>query len=366
VTVLLAACGNLFNLEHVNSTDLGKDDGGLDGPDGGANCYGVFLSICLDADVDDDWDITDGDINTGGSMNFDCEMTPSVDGMQLCVIAAKDIAITSRLTAHGGRPLVIVATNSLTLLPAVSLEVNSVVGGQRGAGANSNACPPNGPSDARFNGAGGGGAGGSFVGAGGPGGGGNADPTIAGAAVVTMPTPITKLRGGCKGGNGGGTTTTGSDSGGAIYLIAGAEMAILGSIDASGAGGRGPVAPNGGGGGGSGGMIVLDAPKLTISDTFLLARGGGGGGGGDGGGDGENGSQPIDDLVDHIGIGGAGGGLGAGPGGNGSSLNMPDGSGGTNGTGTFAGGGGGGGDGVIRVFSDMLYDATATYQPPKS
>src|SRR5262249_29629712 len=139
----------------------------------------------------------------------------------------------------------------------------------------------------------GGGAGGSLGTRGGDGGTGdtnnNGPPvgTAKGGVAGVVQLPPTMLRGGCPGGDGGTADAShrgpGGNGGGAVYLIAGSAIHIIGDVFASGAGGMstpGTVsAEEGGGGGGTGGMIGLDAPSIDIPGR-VVANGGAGAGGG--------------------------------------------------------------------------------------
>jgi hypothetical protein len=280
-----------------------------------------------------------------------------------CIMAAREVVISSGLRAKGSRPLVIVALGSLTVTAAGSIDVASSIGKGSGAGAalaDPSSCDA-GTAGTQGNNGGGGGAGGSFHTRGGAGGGGDIGLVpggMAGAKItVTMQPPA--LRGGCPGAAGGagasGTNKAGGGAGGgAVYLAAAVGMRIDGTINASGAGGVGGLASKGGGGGGgSGGMIALWAPSIVTS-IQVFASGGGGGGGADNGAPGVDGGEAgVARSAPPGGLGGAATSCANGPGCGGAGaiggtvIVSPDGSpGGDDHTGA-GGGGGGGGRGLI-------------------
>jgi hypothetical protein len=131
------------------------------------------------------------------------------------------------------------------------------------------------------------------------------------------------LRGGCRGCDGGAGDmqhrSPGGDGGGAVYLIAGTAIHVLGDVFASGAGGGATSgvlgAEQGGGGGGTGGVIGLDAQSLDIVGRVVANGGAGGGGGGSMGG--SPGGDGTTTSWNAPATGGAGGGTGGIPGGNG-------------------------------------------------
>ena len=266
------------------------------------------------------------------------------------------MTIDGSLTASGGVPLVIVATDGELIIENL-LDVSSRRGDERrGAGANpTGAC--NGATGATD---GAGGAGGSFGGKGGTGGRGLTGNAPAAAAALAFPN---QLRGGCPGNLSGrptGALAIGS-GGGAVWLISTVGITINGTVNASGSGGSGAdggLVARGGAGGGTGGMIILDAPTITVAQNgVLLATGGGGGGNNIGlitGGDGENPDPESPDqpagggLGDDFATGGNGGVSGDGETGDSNLLK--------------AGCGGGGGTGFIRAFGAL--DTSGTVLPP--
>jgi hypothetical protein len=262
-----------------------------------------------------------------------------------CVVAAENIMITAKLRGVGGKPLVLLGTDSITVSTASGLiDVASHRGDpERAAGANPMTCMPGSTVGTRA-----GGSGGSFTGRGGKGGNAAGASGGLGGLAAEGSTTVTTLRGGCAGQDGdGGGKGTGGRGGGAVYLIAGNRIDIGGGgINASGEGGGAGV-PNAGvssgaGGGGAGGMIGFDAPAITCN-TSLLANGGGGG---EGSGEVQPGSNGADPSETNPAPGGSGNQIG-GNGGDGSS-GMAAGPGGDASNGSSAGGsdGGGGGGGA--------------------
>jgi hypothetical protein len=286
-----------------------------------------------------------------------CTATVS-GGEGLCVIAAAAIDAGGVVRATGSRPVVLVATSSIAIhatldaashrSPSPPFRSVSV-----GAGASDDGCDPG-----IAPGASGGGAGGSFAGAGGNGGDGAGVGDSRGRPGATM-AAVTALRGGCSGqGGASGTPGQGGHGGGAIYLIAVTEIAIAGSLNASGEGGHPGLAnAAGGGGGGSGGMIGLDAPRI-VNNGVVFANGASGGEGSGSTTAGAPGPEPS-------GAAGSPPPLSAtatgGDGGRGSADGLADG--GAAPAGSSGGGGGGGGIGVIRVWGAVLGDGAFSPQP---
>jgi hypothetical protein len=285
-----------------------------------------------------------------------------------CVVAATTLSIQSSLRATGLRPLVLLASESITIAPTGSIDVgsHSSPAPELGAGHDSSLCDPpaSAPTDENFTS--GGGAGGSFATAGASGGNGFGYGGAGGSGgVAAQGVPISGLRGGCAGQGGGGDTGgAGGHGGGAVFLVARTQIDVRGPINAGGEGGKGgdittgavTTLASGGGGGGAGGMIAFDAPMITSSgDPLIRADGGGGGaaaGTDDGGKPGSDSYQlsvaaPGGSGKTVLGGGGGAGSLGGlGMGGaksglTGSGSGLPGEAGG--------GGGGGGGAGVIVV-----------------
>jgi hypothetical protein len=269
-----------------------------------------------------------------------------------CVIAAPHVQIQAALTATGNRPLVLIATQEIIVAGASSIDVASHHGGSRGAAATPTDCDighnPN---------ASGGGQGGSLGAAGGDGGDGTGGGGRAGQTIVPL-----QLHAGCDGQDGGSNGGQNGVGGGAVYLIAGNDIAILGTVNASGSGGGGASGNiRGGGGGGSGGMIVLESPATFVGpDGAVIADGGGGGGGCAAAGSGQPGADPTT-------VSPATGGPGApqsGDGGDGSGLTTPTGNAGTSSATGGGGGGGGGGAGVIKTLGSTIANMLAVSPSP--
>ena len=356
--VVLAACG----FEHGAATGQGPNDGKIDTPPGvdpdamadaaDPACFGVSPFIVCPATQPSQPLVIDSNVNTSGTAPS-CDngrgVVMTVAGTESCVLAGTDISFSGPSTtgSSGTRPLVLIATGTITLESGDTLDARSATTGT-GPGSNPTDCgtPPNGTTNA---GNGGGGAGGSFGSKGGNGatGGGAAGGTANAAAT----SPVVKLRGGCPGGAGAGAAAAaGGAGGGAVLLIAKTKIQIDGTLTVAGAGGLGGhQSKGGGGGGGSGGMIVLHAPMLTIgSGARLIANGGGGGGGAGANDDGNPGADAT--MLGAAAPGGTTNGPGTTVGGagafNAQAAGTP-----ANGGGGSGGGGGGGGVGVIRVLS---------------
>lgn len=361
-------------------TDAAPPNGDGPPPDTAPGCYGSGLvrDVCLmPAPMTALTIATDRAVNTAmvGGANCDTIIAQPGGGASLCLIAARTIAIASnaQLTARGPNPLLLVATETMTIDGTidVSSRLNVSI---PGAGADTTCASPAGKNATAFDGAGGGGAGGSFGTKGGNGGTGRTPNNATPGGIAPAAQVPTTLRGGCAGGrggeaDGGGGDGAGGAGGGAVYLIAGISLSITGTINASGSGGApgvaGQYAMGGAGGGGSGGMIGLDAPSITVTGTVFANGGGGGGGGGDEPQrPGQPGSSPTTALIPAA--GGSGGNGGGGRGGQGSVLTDP-GDTGNNGIGPYcSGGGGGGGAGVIRVFGVPPGSLGGVFSPPPS
>lgn len=289
-------------------------------------------------------------------------------GPDYCLVTAKNVTVSGTLRATGTRPLVLIGAQRVTVTGTLDVASYQSEPAIAGAGADDPASclAPVGPIDGGPSGggpqdAGGGGGGGGFRGRGGTGIGGvglGADGGF-GGPMRPLPGPF---EAGCFGGAGGAGLQPGprrSHGGGGVYVMAGIEITIGGTIAAWGAGGVGGTARAGGAGGGSGGMIALAAPRVTVgAGARLLATGGGGGEGGspsvtgESGKDGDLSTPGITSACGHD--GGVGGRTGGGD------------SGDLNGGGAgCAGGGGGGSAGWIFVFSAAkTLDAGATIAPP--
>lgn len=266
-----------------------------------------------------------------------------------CFIVGNTVTVGGDLRATGARPIVLVATDTLTINGNIDVSSKrNTAPAAAGALPNSGPCPGvNATTPQTSNGLGAGGAGGSFTTPGGPGGNSDGGAGNAGRAGNSMGTP-TLLRGGCPGID-GATPANGfhGDGGGAIYLLAGNAIAFTKAnawINASGAGAQHGQHSSGGSGGGSGGMIVLFAPTITPNGLILVANGGGGAAGGANNADGKDGADPSPTMSTMPAPGGTSGGGGDGGAGYALGSNARGGSADSQG-----GGGGGGASGYIRA-----------------
>jgi hypothetical protein len=324
LALLVGGCRQIFGIDDPTHARL---DGA---PADGALCYGAPFQICLESVPTQPFNLSEGTLDTDGSQ--DCLPFTSAQIASACVLAGTTInGPFGAMRAVGSKPLVLVATDSITVNLGTELEVSSDHTLQ-GAASDPNDClaaPGSGN---------GGGAGGSFGSRGADGG-----MDGVGSSVSTSfpyPAPDT-LHGGCEGVPGGGGAS-GGNGGGAILVVS-SQLTIHGEINASGEGGAGGHAGGGGGGGGAGGMIVLEAMTVTI-DGHVFANGAGGGEGG-AASDGNDGQQSI---AGNRASGGAGGATNGGNGGDGGFGATAAGS-GQDGTASGGGGGGGGGVGVIQI-----------------
>lgn len=369
---LVVGCG----FEHGTLTGGGGGDGGgTPGGDGSGSsmidaavgtadaqqCWSiasVTVGVCLDAPLTGSITVSSNtsiDTGSSGTGPLQCKSL-HVGSTDVCVIAASSITIDAMrtLSAHGPRPLVLVAS-SITINGTI--DVASHIGGQTGAGANMPGCDAgNNPTSSK----GGGGQGGSFGGTGGNGGDQDGQSSSRGTAGATI--AATTLRGGCPGADGGNGGGAGGDGGGAVLLVANAiTLGMDGKINASGASGHGASQGHkGGGGAGSGGMIALDAMTITVGgNTQLWANGGHGGGGSSY----PNAGQSGTDSTSPTSTGGGGAAMdSAGDGGRAYPSTSRDGLPGNGGG--DAGGGAGGGAGVIH--NDSASSLGSQVSPPPS
>ena len=246
----LSGCQALFGVSPVDPKSDASADAKvyLDAPPAGTVCAGVTgapLHICAQevllqgltysSDVDIDTD--------AGTLCTRIEPAAGEQG-ELCEVIATDLTIQpgATVSAHGSRPLVLVAMGTLSIGGTVDVSSHASPD-RRGAGADDAACPiANGSVQAPGASTSGGGAGGSFGGRGGAGG------APAGGVALMAPAPIdpatlTLVRGGCHGGAGGTDhsmhTAPGGHSGGAVYLMAGTMLQLAGKVLANGSGGAG-------------------------------------------------------------------------------------------------------------------------------
>jgi hypothetical protein len=353
LAVLLGACGakpNPAYCEHHPGDHQycsWLDAGGDAAPDAASLCIANgALSVCVDPPT----------APVMLSADFDSDLSPSCATVQpatwkaagqpdACFVVGTTIMV-SDVFAHGGRPLVLIASDTMTV---TGLDVSSRNGASAlGAGFSASACTPLPQTPTAAPGGAGGGAGGTLYGspggAGGAGQNGNVAPGLPGALVAM----VTTLQGGCAGQDGAiGTTVAGpgGPGAGAMYLAAVNEIDLTSAtLQASGAGGSGGTHMGGGGGGGSGGMIILHAAVIGASGATIIANGGGGGAGA-ATATAANGSDPskTNPTTPANGGAGTGGGGNGGTGFAGANAAQP----GT--TTSYGGGGGGGGAGYIQA-----------------
>jgi hypothetical protein len=358
------------SFDHGRSADTALEDGSIDDIDAppadarvdtppNSVCYGSGLFVeCYEmggAPTNAD-NLSGGQIDTSNAAS--CTRTVlQTNGPELCLRTAQTITINGYVRFKGSRPLVLLATGTITVTTTGTLDVSSFRA-DVGAGGNTGTCSAAtaGTADTG-NGASSGAGGGGGGGFGTPGGTGGSGDVAGGGGGGT--TALAQIRGGCRGARGGtssvGSGGEGGNGGGTVYLIGGGSIVIDGTVKANGSGGNGGPNKAGGGGGGSGGLVAFDTPSLAIAGT-VYANGGGGGEGGGGGQSGEAGSDPVTynqrasggNAINNGGDGG-GGSVFANAGANGA----PSGNG---------GGGGGGGAGRIKIYKSSL--PTGKLSPP--
>ena len=374
----LMACSFARPPELMESKDGAVDDASPPTDEGpppldAQTCFGtIIVKVCLATSPAEDLVSLGGVIDTTSSTLC----APLASGGDYCVIAAKTITLQTALQAIGTRPLVLLASETVTTNATIDVASHRVAGSDEiGAGADPvGLCVP-GTAPQTASASSGGGAGGSFTGVGGPGGAGaDLDVNAGGAGGLPGTTNIivNELRGGCPGQKGAAAALADAGAvghgGGAIFLLAGRSITVQQTINASGEGGGGGTANiSGGGGGGAGGLIGFDAPAITINGR-LIANGGGGGEGSVAGSSGDNGHEAIFTNIDA-----AGGGQNiqfGGNGGRGSSISTGAaagagfaGSPGTVGAGRGGGGGGGGGAGCVVAPTTALFIGDASPTP---
>jgi hypothetical protein len=321
--------------------------------------YGTFVKVtfpsALAVPMPPQLFATSTDIDTTASSFCDTVNDKKDD---YCVVVGSTISVAAgaAVTAHGAKPLILLATSELDL--DGTIDVSSKHGGMTGAGAaTASQCAGNTEATGHS-----GGYGGSFGGKGGAGGQIAGAGELGGTAVDALPAFPTTLRGGCPGGNGAKDATGGGagGSGGGAVMVFSPTIQFNGTINASGAGGSGgptdAVVSSGGGGGGAGGLIVIEATTITpgtATNLWLFATGGGGGQGGTGGvgagaGAGDDGKESQAPAT--AALAGNNTNLDGGRGGTGSAASArKDGSPAGPSTGTGGGGAGGGGAGFIRT-----------------
>lgn len=300
-----------------------------------------------------------------------CTVTTSGDA-GYCVVAATTITVGATLRAIGVKSLVLVASDSITVTGAGVIDVGSHQDVdphiRAGAGADPAMCSAGmfaGMSPTHVNSSGGG-AGGSFLGLGGSGGTGGGLTGGGGGVSGATVASVTTIRGGCPGQEGAGADPGASgDGGGAVFLIAGRQIDVSGSILAGGAGGGGGSmsTSSGGGGGGAGGMIGFDAPAIS-GTGLLVANGGGGGEGGGSNASASTGRAGADSITTTAARGGSGNTMTAGDGGDGSSGSAAGAGAEASGGGSNSGGGGGGGGaGIIMAPASAILGSQVSPVP---
>lgn len=341
---LLSGCSSILGIEDFKVADGGTtgDDGSMGfclGPDGWRVCLPAAPTMPLEITQSFSPPLS----TTTSALCASAQPKSWTDARQpqACFLIGSNVTFDAQMVqVTGGRPLVVVAADTITIQQQLDLSSRSNL---TGAGAPAATCVAPTPPANSGNGAGGG-AGGPFMsraGRGGQGGGG----LSGGVPAMHETSPPDTLRAGCSGGIGGTGQGAGGApgiGGGAVYLVAGNRIVINGFINVSGSGGQGGGSLAGGGGGGSGGMIVLHAPSISGAGGVLIANGGGGGGGGGGTVNGTAGASPspaqpntpAQGGTPNTGGAGYAGGTAAGDG----AL-----------LGNGGGGGGGGGAGYIRA-----------------
>lgn len=206
------------------------------------------------------------------------------------VLYLRNLAVEGVLHVAGRRPLVLLASQSVTVEGTIDIASTGRSGGPGGGAGGTRGvdgepglaagCTGAYSGDAKNTWDATGAAGGSFLGKGGEGGSGPA------GAAACAPSRLRPLVGGTGGGGGARYGGSGGGGGGALQISAGRSITVTASgvIHAGGGPGEGGhgsydhSGPGSGGGGGSGGAILLEAPQVEVQGT-LAANGGGGGGG---------------------------------------------------------------------------------------
>jgi hypothetical protein len=295
MAVLASGCSSILGIGTFGLGDAGGSGSDTGGPgDGSADamidtivvdvptgCVGNSgWAVCLDSNP--------SPVSLSGSFSTDaaaqCAMPvpsswTSSGQPAACIVEGSTINVSGTLTVTGSRPLVLAASDSITISKLIARAGDTA----DGPGAPSTSCSAFANAPGTNSASGGGGAGGSFMSKGGDGGtGANTGITGGGAANADATAPNV-LRGGCAGQTGGTATMAGGaggHAGGAVYVVAGTSIKINQLVDVSGNGAKGGVGDGGGGGGGgTGGSLVLFAPAIDANGATLMANGGGGGGG---------------------------------------------------------------------------------------
>jgi hypothetical protein len=323
----------------------------------------------LDADgVTDDLVVSslltiDTDANAVPGFTVQVVSQGGMNASDLFVAMVHDLTISSTVTVNGSRPLVILASGSVTIEFGGVIDYSlSTPDPSQGATCVTNGGNGNGGTEF-----GGGGGGGGFGTAGADGGPGSQDPAAGGAGgAPDSNAALVPLRGGCAGGNGGGDGGgsmggVGGLPGGGIQISAKETIAVNGFVSSGGGGGFNGTGFAGGGGGGSGGAILLEAATVTVNGS-LCANGGGGAGGS------QNTGVPAPGAVATCDVTPAPGGgppLGTGSGGAGGARKVDPIAGIAGAAGSIGSGGGGGSVGRIRINGQFVF-AFPTISPAET
>ncbi len=340
-------CRQVLGFEELGGIDANGPDTSSDGPQGDGAveslCFGTeAIRPCFESVPTDDLLL-----NAGFDTDAACPKSATLDGRPMCVLGARTISVQSTVRITGSLPVVLVATDSLTVAIDATLDLSSsAVNNRQGAGSPGTACA-NSPAGGTFGGA----AGGTFGARGGNGGSGSGE-----AGGVAPGVQVVSFDGGCPGG--ALVQSFAGRGGGAVYLLA-PSITINGTILATGGGGRGGLMGSGGAGGGSGGSIAIEAGALVLGgQARLVATGGGGGSGSCSASPGVAGDDADSDV---LAFGGPGPGN-AGDGGDGGFQLVQAGA-GDPGAKQCGGGGGGGGAGTIQFFHGNTCTNTQCFPP---
>ncbi len=352
----LPGCRQIFGIDPPQLRDGGGSnvdrDAAGDGPPADAQqCFGSGpFTVCL-ATLPIAPATLPATLDTGTSVECANSQPPGWAPAQpaACFVIGTDVTIggSGTIAVTGSRPLVVIATGTLTIAGTLDAATRNVTNPKTGPASAAGPCNPfTQVPGGNVPGAAGGGAGGSFVDEGGHGG--SSGANAGGAPGVALAAPTT-LRGGCAGQPGSkptfNDTVDPGPGGGAVYLVAGTAIAFepTGLIDVSGAAGVTGGVGTGGSGGGSGGMLVLYAPVIGATGGALMANGGGGTSAGDSADPGMSGHDPSESAPTTPALGA----LYLVDGGNGAAATTAA----TSATASpgVSGGGGGGGIGYIRA-----------------
>ncbi|MBS1118589.1 MAG: hypothetical protein H6Q90_817 [Deltaproteobacteria bacterium] len=361
LTIALTGCGRVGFSEAQLTGDSGN---GADADPDAVPC--LVTGPCITTEPDSALTI-ETRVTLDTDLDTRCKIVAQDSGPEVCVVHVKRFTVTEtgQLVSRGSRSLVIASDDEITI--DGTIDVSSDAGGALGAGASSAPSCTGGAEPVAAVGGGGGGAGGSFAGTGGTGGVGDTDNALCPGGMAAPAFSFSSIHGGCAGQHGAGDLVSpggpGGASGGALYLVTARSIQIIGTIDASGAGGLSGAGVGGGGdgagGGGSGGLIVLHGQSITLTSTAIVAANGGGGAEGATQGPGARGADGS--ATAGMAAGGSGTQVDGGDGGAGGSATMLGGGLATDGRG--GGGGGGGGAGVVHVVGTLANTGTISPSP---